>query len=478
MSLLSSLLSSSGALSVYDRAVTVVQNNVANASTPGYASQSLTLNALPFDPGAGLLGGLCAGDLESSRNQFAEAAVRRQQESLGTASQQSASLGTIESALDLSSTSGIPAALGNLFGSFSAWSVSPASGSSRQAVIDNAQQVVESFHTAASKLEQAGSDTERQIGQTVDQINALGVQLAGYNAQRRTGDRNDPSLDAKMQNALENLSRLTNFTSTAEADGTVTVLAGGQTPLVIGDHHYTLSDRLAPPANLPPGTSGVPPTATILDSAGRDVTAQFTGGQVGALLDMHNRVLASFLGDGTQPGELNRMAQTFADRVNSILTAGNISDGPPPQPGAPLFTYDTSNATRVAATLTLDPAIAAGQLAAIDPGPPYASNGTALKLAALANPQNAADEIDNSSYVEFYGTLAAGVGRELSHANDQQDVQKQLVAQAQSLRQQISGVSLDEQALRLIEFQRAYQANAKLVTVLSDMTLTAVNLLP
>jgi hypothetical protein len=27
------------------------------------------------------------------------------------------------------------------------------------------------------------------------------------------------------------------------------------------------------------------------------------------------------------------------------------------------------------------------QLAAIDPGPPYASNGTALKLAALANPE-------------------------------------------------------------------------------------------
>jgi flagellar hook-associated protein FlgK len=306
-------------------------------ATPGYASQSLSLNALPFDPGAGLLGGLRAGDLASSRNQFAEAAVRRQQESLGTASQQSASLGTIESALDLSSTSGIPAALGNLFGSFSAWSVSPASGSSRQAVIDNAQQVVESFHTAASKLEQAGSDTERQIGQTVDQINALGAQLAGYNAQRRTGDRNDPSLDAKIQDTLENLSQLTNFTSTAEADGTVTVLAGGQTPLVIGDHHYILSDRLAPPASLPPGTSGVPPRATILDSAGRDVTAQFTGGQVGALLDMHNRVLASFLGDGTQPGELNRLAQTFADRVNSILTAGNFSDGPPPQPGAPLF---------------------------------------------------------------------------------------------------------------------------------------------
>jgi len=76
-----------------------------------------------------------------------------------------------------------------------------------------------------------------------------------------------------------------------------------------------------------------------------------------------------------------------------------------------LFTYDTSNATRVAATLALDPGITADQLAAIDPGPPYASNGTALKLAGLANPQDPADQIDNVSYVNFYGNLAAGVGQ-------------------------------------------------------------------
>jgi flagellar hook-associated protein FlgK len=305
----------------------VVQNNVTNASTPGYATQQLSLDPLAFDPLNGLLGGLRAGSLESSRSQFAEAAVRRQQEALGRASQQSASLNTVQSALDLSSASGIPTVLGNLFASFSAWSLNPSSGPSRQAVIDGASQVVDSFHTAVSKLEQAGSDMERQIGQTVDQINALGAQLRAYNVQRRTGDREDPSLDAKIQTTLEDLSGLTNFTATVEADGTVTVLAGGQTPLVIGDQQYQIADRLAAPANLPPGSPGVPPAASILDSAGRDVTTQFTAGSLGALLDVHNRVLASFLGDGVQPGEINRLAQTFADRVNSILTAGTISDG-------------------------------------------------------------------------------------------------------------------------------------------------------
>jgi len=50
-------------------------------------------------------------------------------------------------------------------------------------------------------------------------------------------------------------------------------------------------------------------------------------------------------------------------------------------------------------------------LAAIDPGPPYVSNGIALRLSDLASPTNAADEIGGSSYAEFYGSIAASVGR-------------------------------------------------------------------
>jgi flagellar hook-associated protein 1 len=195
------------------------------------------------------------------------------------------------------------------------------------------------------------------------------------------------------------------------------------------------------------------------------------------LLQTHNQVLASLLGDAQQPGELNRLAQTLADRVNQVLMAGSMSDGPPPSAGTPLFSYDTSNATRAAATLVLAPGAAADQLAAIDPGLPYVSNGTALKLAALGNPQNAPDQIDNVSYVEFYGNLAAGVGRQLAASTDQQGIQQQVLTQAQGLRQQISGVSLDEQATLLVEFQRAYQANAQLFSVLNSLTQTTVNML-
>jgi flagellar hook-associated protein 1 len=477
MSLLASLLSSSSALSVFDRAVSVAQNNVTNATTPGYASQRLGLDALALDPFQGLLGGLRAGDLESARNEFAEAAVRRQQESLGSTGQQAATLQSIEGALDLSGTSGIPATLSNLFQSFAAWSVTPTSGAARQAVIDGARRAAESFHTAAAKLGQVSQDTDRQIKQTVVQVNALAQQIRLYSDERRRGNQRDAALDAKIHISLERLSELVNYTAHFQSDGSVTVLLGGQTPLVIGDHGYELAVGFAIPGDPPPTNGQAPPSVLVLDSAGRDVTVQATGGRLGALLDARNHVLASFLGDAYQPGELNRLAQTFADRVNEILTAGNISDGPPPQTGAPLFSYDATDATWAARTLALDPGVTPDQLAAIDPGPPYASNGTVLKVAALSNPLDAADKIDGFSYETFFGSLASGLGRALGDARDRQSLDSQLLAQARGLRDQVSGVSLDEQAVILIQFQRAYQANAKLITVLNDLTATAISLL-
>jgi flagellar hook-associated protein 1 FlgK len=135
------------------------------------------------------------------------------------------------------------------------------------------------------------------------------------------------------------------------------------------------------------------------------------------------------------------------------------------------------NATNVAQSLAVNPDITAGQLAAIDPGPPEVSNGVPLALANLATPQNSVDEIDGESYTQYYGSLASQVGADLSTATDQQQVQQSALAQAQSLRQQETGVSLDEEAVNVVEFQRAYEANSHLVSILDQLTLDTINML-
>ena len=51
--LFTSLLNSSSALRAYSQALQVVQNDVTNASTPGYVKQVQTFRALPFDVSVG-----------------------------------------------------------------------------------------------------------------------------------------------------------------------------------------------------------------------------------------------------------------------------------------------------------------------------------------------------------------------------------------------------------------------------------------
>ena len=73
--------------------------------------------------------------------------------------------------------------------------------------------------------------------------------------------------------------------------------------------------------------------------------------------------------------------------------------------------------------------------------------------------------------------MAAKVGSQLQSANNGEQVQQSLLAQARDQRQQVSGVSLDEEAMTLVEFQRAYQANSRFITVLDQLTQDTINIL-
>jgi flagellar hook-associated protein 1 FlgK len=105
------------------------------------------------------------------------------------------------------------------------------------------------------------------------------------------------------------------------------------------------------------------------------------------------------------------------------------------------------------------------------------SNGVPLALSALASPVQDADKINGLSYSQFYGQLAGRVGTALNDATNYQSVQQSLLAQSKDLRQQYQGVSLDEEATILMQFQRAYQATSKFLTTLDQLTELAINIL-
>jgi len=450
--LLTSLYNTANALGVFNQALETTENNVVNANTPGYAKQIQSLSALPFDPSVGLPGGVAAGPIVSTRNAFAEKSVRTQQTQLGVQQQISNDLSALQNYFDLSSTTGIPSQIDSLFNSFSELSINPNDATSRQTVLNQAQQVASAFNQAAGGIGTVSSNVDDETDGVVNAINQLAKQISQINTERsqNAASSMDAGVDASLNANLEQLSQYCNFTALQQPDGTVSVYLGSQTPLVYGNQ-----------ANAIQADYSTPQTR-ILDSQGKDITGEINGGTLAGMLQVKNTMLPSYM------TQLNTLASTFADQVNGTLSNGIDQHGN--SPTTDLFTYDpTYGAAGTLAVNQLTP----DQLAAALPDAP-GGNGNALAVAQL----NSAKVVNGETFSQFYGVLAGNVGTDLANAKSATSTDQQLLTQAQTLRQQVSGVSLDQQASDLITFQRSYQATAKLITVLDGLTETLINLIP
>lgn len=416
--LLASLRTSTSALDALTEAVTITQNNVMNAGSAGYARQKVTLSAREFDPSTGAGGGVRNGELQSARDQYAERAVRAQNSRASGSATTEKSLKKLEMVFPISSGDSIPARLDRLYASFSAWGVAPDDLASKENVVAAASNVVDAFQETARKLSEVSQDTENAIRASVDHINRLASRISAYNKQVRSGALNDAGVDAGVHATLDELSSEAEVDVIRQQDGTYTLLFAGQQPLVVGDTAYQLS-------------------------VGSPVVQAHEGGALGALLAFRNGALAD------QRTDLDRLAAKVADRMSELF------------------------AGTTAPSLTLQAGLQAANLDASTPG---SANGKALELAGLANPVNAADKLDGRSFTEFYGDVSSRVGGLLNNAKFDNQAQAQLSAQVQAFRDQISGVSMDEEALHLVQFQKAYQASARMIAAIDELLDIAVNL--
>jgi flagellar hook-associated protein 1 FlgK len=216
--LFGALANSLSAIEAFQNALDVTQNNVSNASTPGYASQIATFEAQSFDPQGGLDGGVNSGPTQSTDNHYADQAVRTSYSLQGNAEAQSNALSSIQGLFDVTGQTGVIGALNNLFQSFSAWATTPDSAANQQNVLSQAQSLAEQFQSASASLAQTTTQLNSQISGTVQQINSLSAQIAADNAAIAPGNPPDPGAQANLEASLESLSQLADVTVNYNSD--------------------------------------------------------------------------------------------------------------------------------------------------------------------------------------------------------------------------------------------------------------------
>jgi flagellar hook-associated protein 1 FlgK len=94
----------------------------------------------------------------------------------------------------------------------------------------------------------------------------------------------------------------------------------------------------------------------------------------------------------------------------------------------------------------------------------------------LGQSKAAADTINGQAIQDFLNGQTQILGQQSASAAANQKVAQQAVTQAQALRTQVSGVSLDEEAVRVMELQRGYQSMSKMISVINGLADTLMNM--
>ncbi len=458
MSLLSAIQTSAGALRTFGQALSADQQNVANSATPGYAA----VRALVLPLGSNLQGGSDRVVLSSTGDLGSDNQVRDSQTRSGASVATTAQLAQINQLFDITGASGILAALQGFSTAFSNASVTPNDPTLRGIALSSAAAVSKAFNSVAASLDAQQKQIDSATASTVAQINALGRKISSFNAQTQRNSQFDPAVDSQLRSSLDDLSTLVPINVSNNADGTAAVLVGGRLPLVEGDQSFAISVN----ASAPEGSQ--------LSSSGGGASAVPVSGQLGALVGVRNQTIASIIGGNGNIGSLNVLAKGFAARVNTLLTSGVTPSG---AVGTALYTYDQGNDANVARTLSVEPSVSNDRLALASAGAGGLSNGIANQLAQLAGSSQPLDQIGGLSAQAFFSSIASGVGQEYSDATQQSSTDQSSVTAAVANRKAVSGVSLDQEAVNITSLQRAYEAAAKIVSVLDQLTNDEVNLI-
>jgi flagellar hook-associated protein 1 FlgK len=139
-----------------------------------------------------------------------------------------------------------------------------------------------------------------------------------------------------------------------------------------------------------------------------------------------------------------------------------------------VFEVDSySHTARDLAVAFTNPAsVAASSTRAGIPG----NNTNLLSLVALQQRRFAS--LDDGTLNDAYRAVAAELGVAAQTADREQEAKEILKDQIETLRAQVSGVSIDEELVNLMKFQRGFEAASRLIRITDEMFQTLLSIKP
>ncbi len=388
-----------------------VGSNVANASTPGYRRQDVTLSQQEG-------GGVAASQIQRASDPPLQQAILSGIGSQGAAAAKAGVLSEAQNIFPGPSGAGFGTALSGLWSAWQSVANDPTSVPARQQVLSTASGVASRFRSAALQLTRLRQQVGSEQAAAVTQAGGLLTQIASLN--RRIGGapaglgRN--ALENQQSGLVEQLAALVGVQSQRQSNGTLVLYNGGTQVLSAAGQAASLTL-----------TAGV-----LRWSGGGSVVGGSIGGQQSAAAS-----LTGYLSN------LNALAKTVIGRVNSAQAQGYDLSG---HAGQDQFAGSS------AATMRVSSAMTTGGLAASATG----AEGDGANAQAIAD----LGGTGSGSIAQQLAGYVSAVGSGVQQAQEAQSASSQQLASLRALGQSAWGASLNTQAVAMTEAQRSYQAAA------------------
>lgn len=507
------------ALRAQQTAISVTGHNIANANTSGYSRQVANMQAgfaIPVPSnnrwkGAGQLGtGVEISEVKRIRDHFIDWQIRAESGVLNEWQTRHDTLSQIETVFLEPSATGISTLMSAFWNSWQELSKFPESSPVRTTVKETGIALAEAFRHSYARLETIEEGLDRQMEIAINDANSLLRQIASLNEQIKfikTGGDNPNDLLDKRDLLLDRLSRLMDI----EVKDVTAMVAGR----VIATGEVRVAVRTT-------DINGAPALLNIIDPSlasrhlkfernGLAVTVQDSVNDTHALAANAGEVYGiQRAGNDTSPdstsvayykNKLDIFAEGISRILNEIHSSGINLKEPPDDTGIAFFVFkdelgnvidvsDPAMANYLSAKfLFLNPDIdkdvgfiAAGK---VDSGEPFnpGNRENALAIAQLRNTRFTLDAngklisstVGDLRFETFYQNFVAEVGVATKEAERMIQNQTTLVNQLTNRKEQVSGVSIDEETANMISYHRAFQAASRYIRVLDELAATIVN---
>ena len=484
-------------------------HNVANANTEGYSRQRVNMEATLGYPGIGLQSpttpgnigtGVQASSIQRMRDQFTDRQYRQETNRLGYWEATSKSIAQMEDVMSEPSEYGINQSFTDFWESMQDVINQPKDAASRQVFLSKGEALAESFNYMDTQLKLIQGNFGNELNVSTKEVNSILKQIASLNEQIQAVEPNgylpndlydarDVLIDQLNEYLPVSISTVTSGgNALAIAEGSVTVTLNGIT-LVDGNKYVKLQAQDTDALEIT-GEEPLTPfqqfgfselkkaTAHEADEKNDQVTYNAETLNYSDLEPFKGKLISiidSFgFDDGNGKagglytdviGQLNELVSTFVKEFNAVHKAGYGLDG---STGVAFFDETGLTAATIKMAIT-----STDQVAASTKLGEVGNNENINNLAKLN--ETTWPTIKNGTFQSYYASIIGDVAVKGQEANRMEYNSVTLRLQIENNRASMTSVSLDEEMTNMITFQQAYNANARMVTVVDECLEKIIN---